>query len=273
MKIAKGTSRPARQLKRVGFFTIATNNYVHMLTDQLEAISSHIVAHNWHYVVATDRVVELSQFAEAMSLEGHLTIVECPAYRFPLASMLRFKYIASRMQEFDFICYIDCDMAVEDSSLLQTAITNAREVCLVRHPGWSRDFGLEVSAKEKLVEQFIKISFGGLGGWETRRKSNAYLPRKLRATYFAGGIFFGPKAQVLEMATQCDVWMDKDLKSGIVARVHDESYLNRWAALNTHASLGPEFCFTEYPWLPDLKVVVRALDKSAMNTDGSSPSD
>ena len=265
-----GTSTRSRQ---IGFFTIATNQYAQMLIDQISSCASELVEHDWHYVVATDRSKEITQFAKRASLERHITVIECPPYRFPLASMLRFKYIVSHMATFDYICYIDCDMAIEKPFLINEAILSSTAVCLIRHPGWARDFGLQVSAKEKLVEQFFKITSGGLGGWETRRKSNAYLPRKLRATYFAGGIFFGPKTEVLEMATQCDVWMDKDLKSGIVARVHDESYLNRWAALNTHTSLGPEFCFTEYPWLPDLNVVVRALDKRAMTADRSSPSD
>lgn len=263
-------SRHDDQSKRVGFFTIATNQYVHMLTAQLDAIAADIKEKNWHYVVATNHVSILYEFAEDRSLLAHLTIVECPAYRFPLASMLRFKYIASRMGEFDFICYIDCDMAIENPSLLHRAITDSESVCLVRHPGWARDFGIPVPLKETLVELLFRITRGGLGGWERRRKSDAHVPRRLRETYVAGGIFFGPSKQLIEMASKCDVWMDNDLKRGLVARVHDESYLNRWATLNTHITLGPEFCFTEYPWLPDLKVVVRALDKSAMEF-GPSP--
>lgn len=181
--------------------------------------------------------------------------------------MLRFKYMTQLMGGFDFVCYLDCDMKIEDPRRLNDAIVQSRMVNLVRHPGWARDFGQRVDLKEKLSELFIRVWRGGLGDWETRKQSTGWVPRKSRISYFAGGIFFGPNISMNELSRTCDGWMDRDLANGIVASVHDESYLNRWASEHTFTSVGPEFCFTEFAWLPSLKPVVRALDKSSMNFD------
>jgi hypothetical protein len=249
---------------RIGFFTIATNQYVLMLEEQLAAISEQIKQLGWKYVVATDQAEHLSKFLRGAKLTNYVRVLQCPPYVFPLASMLRFKYIKNEMNEFTHICYLDCDMRIENPLALDRAIKSAHSVNLVRHPGWDRDYGLKVRVKERMAELLVKIEKGALGSWENRKKSTAWVPRSKRARYFAGGIFFGPAVLVKQMSESCDTWMDSDFKSGIVAAFHDESYLNRWATVNDFAEQGPEFCFTEYPWLPKFRVIVRALDKSAM---------
>lgn len=251
-------------VSRIGIFTIATNHYVLMLEAQLRAISDQVRELDWQYVVATDQVEHLAQFTRDNQLDDHVKIVKCPPYKFPLASMLRFKYISQKMSEFDFICYMDCDMEIENPHALHVAIQGSTSVQLVRHPGWARDFGLRLSPKERLAESYVRIRKGGLGSWESRRNSSAWVPRRKRKDYYAGGIFFGPTKEILQLSDICDAWMDADLRSGIIASVHDESYLNRWAIVNKFTPLGPEYCYSNFPWLPDLDVVVRALDKRSM---------
>lgn len=249
---------------KTGFFTIATNHYVLMLEAQLRAIAGPARRLDWYFVVATDQVEYLSQSVKNLQLDDRVRILKCPPYRFPLASMLRFKYISQVMRDFDFICYLDCDMEIENPLALSDAIHKSTSVHLVRHPGWARDFGLKLSPKERLAESYHRLRNGGLGSWESRRKSCAWVPRNKRSKYYAGGIFFGPTEGIRHLSETCDEWMDADLRSGIVASVHDESYLNRWATLNEFTSLGPEYCYYHFPWLPDLDVIVRALDKTSM---------
>lgn len=251
-------------LSKIGFFTIATNHYVLMLEAQLRAISDQVRELDWQYVVATDQVEHLSRFTKDNQLDDHVKILKCPQYKFPLASMLRFKYISQEMSDFDFTCYLDCDMEVENPHALHAAIQKSTSVHLVRHPGWARDFGLKLGLKERLAESYFRLRKGGLGSWESRRNSSAWVPRRKRRNYYAGGIFFGPTEEIRQLSEICDAWMDADLQAGIVASVHDESYLNRWATLNKFTPLGPEYCYSNFSWLPDLDVVVRALDKNSM---------
>lgn len=254
----------SNSLSKIGFFTIATNHYVLMLEAQLRAISDQVRELDWQYVVATDQVEHLAEFAKVNQLDDHVKILNCPPYKFPLASMLRFKYISREMSNFDFTCYLDCDMEIENPHALHNAIQKSTSVNLVRHPGWARDFGLKLSPKERLAESYFRLRKGGLGSWESRCKSSAWVPRRKRREYYAGGIFFGPTEGIRQLSEICDAWMDADLRAGIVASVHDESYLNRWATLNDFSPLGPEYCYSNFSWLPDLDIVVRALDKNSM---------
>ncbi len=254
----------SNSFSKIGFFTIATNHYVLMLEAQLMAISDQVRELDWQYVVATDQVAHLTQFAKDNYLDNRVQIIKCPPYQFPLASMLRFKYISTEMSSFDFTCYLDCDMGIVAPYVLHDTIQKSTQVNLVRHPGWARDFGLKLSPREWLAESYLKLRKGGLGAWETRRNSSAWVPRRMRRDYFAGGIFFGPTEEIRQLSEICDAWMDADLQAGHVASVHDESYLNRWATLHHFTVLGPEYCYASFPWLPDLEIVVRALDKSSM---------
>ena len=254
---------------RVGFFTIATNHYEVMLRSQLSGISQDIRKFNWHYVVATDRVSKLAEFLKSEGLQNHVTLVSCPAYKFPFASMLRFAYMTHTMKDFDFICYVDADMVIESAQSLHSAIIGSSSVHLVEHPGWTRRFGLKVGVKEKLSEIHLRLTMGSLGTWEVRRKSAARVARRDRISYYAGGLFFGPSDAILELSKFCADWMDADSKSGTIAKFHDESYLNRWAVSGDFVALGPEYCYSDFPWLPEMEVVVRAVDKSKLSFDSS----
>jgi len=254
----------SNRVSKIGFFTIATNRYVLMLEAQLGSISDQVKELGWRYVVATDQVEHLARFTKDNQLDDHVKILKCPPLKFPLASMLRFKYISQEMGEFDFLCYLDCDMEIENPHALHVAIQKSTSVHLVRHPGWARDFGIKLKPKERLAEIYCRLRKGGLGSWESRRNSSAWVPRQKRRDYYAGGIFFGPTEEIRKLSKICDAWMDADLQAGIVASVHDESYLNRWATLSRFTPLGPEFCYSHFPWLPDLDVVVRALNKNSM---------
>ncbi len=261
------TNRRLSYQSKLGFFCIATNEYLCFLENQIRAIADEIRELDWRYVVATNRTEHLRIFLEETGLNDYVKIVKCPKFRFPLASMMRFKYIAELMSDFDFTCYIDCDMAIENPGKLHDAITESKQVTFVLHPGLARGYQLPISVKEKIVELYIRATRGGLGSWETRKVSAANVPRALRKHYFAGGIFFGPSASVKELSEECDSWMDTDLKKGVIAVVHDESYINKWATCNPHDILGPEYCYTEYEWLPKMSVVVRALDKKQISID------
>jgi len=252
---------------KVGFFTIATNHYELMLRSQLSKISSDIKKFNWHFVVATNRDTQLTEFLLSQGLERYVTLVSCPAFKFPFASMLRYTYITHTMKDFDFICYVDADMVIENAPSLHSAIVKSTSVHLVQHPGWVRKFGLKVGVKEKIFELYLRVTMGSLGSWETRRKSAARVARLDRLHYYAGGLFFGPASAILELSKLCSDWMDSDSKAGIIAKFHDESYLNRWAAGADFVALGPEYCYSEFPWLPEMQVVVRAVDKSKLRFD------
>lgn len=249
----------------VTFFTIATGRYSLMFERQLMGIREHLSNLNWSFIVVTNESRELREFAKAKGLEDHVTIIQGLDFTFPLASMLRFKYMKTIEVTTDFLCYLDCDMEIVDAHALNSRILRSTEVCLAEHPGYFARKGLTLGWREKIFRVSRKLIHGGLGDWETKLRSSARVPRKFRNKYAMAAIFFGPTQKMVELSSECDGWMDLDLRKNFIPRVHDESYLNKWATIHEHEILGPNYCYYHFPWVPSEGIVVRALDKSTLD--------
>jgi hypothetical protein len=104
---------------------------------------------------------------------------------------------------------------------------------------------------------------GGLGSWEEKVESDAFVPRHLRKKYFCGGVWFGKRESIFALLKNLSNATENDLKKGIIAVWHDESHLNRWASENVHGEESPELCFDEtYPQLHGLSPSVTAVRKT-----------
>lgn len=250
--------------EEVLFFSIATNNYLAHWQSQILDVQNALRELGWKWVLMTDKVDEAEAFLEQASLGGSVRVVSALPMHFPLASMIRYPAILAHCRSPGWICYMDADMKIENPEQLDRVIRASTLPTVVAHPGYSRALGDTVTSGIKVLTSHILASWveGGNGTWEKRRRSKAFVPRRLRKTYVAGGIFFGPSSDIERLSSNCWEWTEADLRQGIVARWHDESYLNRWTAINPHSLVGPEYCFYDFPWLGGLGVVVRAVDKS-----------
>jgi hypothetical protein len=109
---------------------------------------------------------------------------------------------------------------------------------------------------------------GGLGYWETRKESMAYVARSSRRTYFCGGIWWGKSRDLLPVVAELARGVEIDFSRGIIAKWHDESHLNAWSARNTHQIQTPAFCFVpEYKWLKHIEAKIVAVDKGPIARD------
>ena len=184
------------------------------------------------------------------------------AFRFPLASMIRYPAIISHSSSDGWLCYVDADMRIENPYLLDEAIRASVNINVVSHPGYTRP---SWSNSITIIRNFANLTFqtirGGLGDWEVRKRSSAFVPRGLRKTYVQAALFFGPVEKMQAMSKDCWAWTEEDLRAGIVPRWHDESYLNRWITTNSCTILGPEYCYFDFPWLIGRNAIVRAVDK------------
>jgi hypothetical protein len=252
-------------LNKVQFLSVATNEYLGRWKALVENIACDVRKLDWTWVLVTDAVSDATAFANSLDLADRVVVRPTLPFGFPLASMIRFPAIVDHCDTNGWICYIDADMTIEDPQRLDVEIRSSVEVTTVRHPGFTRPTGISPSLglRHNVANLALRARMGGLGTWETRPSSKAYVPRKLRKTYAQAAIFFGPAIQIRELSAQCWSWTEHDLRIGLVAKWHDESYLNCWMSTNSHQVVGPEFCFFEYPWLPEsVHPVVRVVDKS-----------
>jgi len=254
-------------LNKVQFISVATNDYLNRWKVLVKNVRYDMQNRDWTWVLITDAVADATAFTKSLDLADRIEIRPTLPFGFPLASMVRYPAIVDHCAATGWICYIDADMEIEDPQRLDAEIRSSVEVTVVRHPGFTRPRGISrsVGLRHNITNLALQVAMGGLGTWETRPSSKAFVPRRLRKTYAQAAIFFGPAIQIRELSKKCWSWLECDLRSGLIAKWHDESYLNCWMSNNPHKVVGPEFCFFDFPWLSEIThPVVRAVDKSKL---------
>jgi Glycosyltransferase family 6 len=189
----------------------------------------------------------------------------------PYPTLHRYKYINSIVDDLDteYFMYLDADMKAHpgfDNNLKNLFETH--EMNFVAHPGFWRDkqnliFTSDfIGLRRHAGDLYRLLRFGGLGDWETRRKSTAFVPRKGRKLYICGGIWFGKVNRLRELVTTLETNVSTDSEAGLIAKWHDESHLNAWFVKNGGWVLSPEYCFDPtYPQLRHLRPLIEAVDK------------
>jgi hypothetical protein len=240
--------------------------------DQARSLEVHLLPDtDCKLFVFTDQPEETIEFAEELT-RIKIQAIEIPSYGWPDATLLRYKLITSlrgSLNEDDVLMYLDSDMlAVSEMSYLDFCQGEEVQVTLVRHPGYFRPQGLAgvkfylANPKIAMQDIYSLLVSGGVGSWETRRSSNAYIGKRMRRRYFCGGIWWGPALEVIELSEQLAQRIDDDSSKGIVAIWHDESHLNWWATQNHHNTASPEYCFSsDFPALRKLQPKILAVDK------------
>jgi hypothetical protein len=112
----------------------------------------------------------------------------------------------------------------------------------------------------------LKLKYFGIGTWETNRSSSAFVPKSQRKQYVCGGTWWGKKESIQKLSHELEFKIDQDLSNNLIAKYHDESHLNYWAANNPCLLVGPEFCFdARLVFAKNMKPIIRAVNK---NVDG-----
>jgi hypothetical protein len=258
-------------MKSLGVLTIATRHYYQYWEQMIcsaEANYNNEIRINFH--VFTDQCKSASEFKFT---SPNLNVIphQIDELGWPEATLKRYEIITNHRESFaeDYLLHLDADMLFKAPlSSLCNELENQNLMTLVRHPGFYRPEGLRKISfyinNPSYIPRDLKanITLGGLGAWETEKKSKAYVPRKLRSDYFCGATWFGPKEKVLDFCKDLGSKVDADRTYGIIARWHDESHLNQWATLNEFKALTPEFCFDPtFPQLQHLNEIIRAVDK------------
>lgn len=251
--------------------SIATNGYtkywLNMITSFQEnnVVFEKVVVH-----VLTDDpefVIDYANKNPKMKFVAH----QVESMPWPLPTLMRYNYI-SRIGEFlesENFLYIDSDMIFHPDFDFEMN-KNLREypVNLVIHPGyWRARYASSLSVnlmsfKMLISDLYKRLKFGGLGAWETSRRSTAYVTRKNRNVYVCGGVWFGERVQILIMVNLLKLKTEVDLRNGIIAKWHDESHLNNWLVSYGANLLSPSFCFDpRLSNLTGLKPLIEAVVK------------
>jgi hypothetical protein len=247
----------------ISFICIATSGYVVYADKLIESIQKVAGDDQIDFILLTDK----EDFVPAVEISNFNKII-IGSLGWPWATLMRYHLISTYLPKAksENVCYVDADSIVHypfwrdlDMNRLQNAIA------LVRHPGFYRSQRVRLYTSDyRFLFRDLKLfcSEGGLGKWEKRKRSRAHVPFLKRRDYVCGGVWLGKKRAILSMCNDLQKNVDLDLSKNLIARWHDESYLNAYK-INTEVTiLGPEYCHSVgLKNLVDLDVYVEAVTK------------
>jgi hypothetical protein len=256
---------------RLSVVSIATNGYTKYW---LKMVNSFIENLNTIGEVEFHILTDDPQFVERnfpQHKKIRLLIHQISAEPWPMPTLLRYSYMDSIIENvsLETIMYIDADMIIHPRFDEQfEEILQSEEINFVAHPGYWRGVnkkspGFNQGKVDSIFKDILRtVRLGALGDWETRKESLAYVSRKLRKEYVCGGVWFGPNEKIGTMVKALALNTQSDLDKGVIAKWHDESYLNYWYAHNGGNVLTPEYCYDPtYFNLKNLIPRIEAVDK------------
>jgi hypothetical protein len=239
---------------KLSLVTVATGKYLEYWIDLARSISEYTRNDiNLDYHIFTDRIEDAMNFANTINI--NIIVHEIDSQDWLNGTLLRYRHYRRyfKLISGDVILHLDADMLVVKNfvdDLFDTVSNNTDKVNFVYHPGFWRQkkFYLPYLLNHKTyrseINILLKLMLGkSLGSWETRLESTAYTPEHLQIAYFCGAVWFGKREIVYKFISEVDELIIEDLKNGITAVWHDESYLNNWAAHNMHNSIEPKYCY------------------------------
>lgn len=260
--------------RTLNIVSVATNHYFQYWKNQAKSLDAKLRSSNkCNIFLFTDKPEEASKFASQLN-HTQVQVLPIPSYGWPDATLMRYRFISTLkgvVDHDDTIVYLDSDMlAVAEIYFSDFRQGDEKQVTLVQHPGYFRPKGFAsipfyLANPKTAVSDIVNfLVSGGVGAWETRSSSNAFVRRKSRKDYYCGGIWWGPAQKIISLCDQLAARIDEDLSRGIVAVWHDESHLNWWATENPHNTGSPAYCFSpDFPALRQLQPKIEAVDKGS----------
>jgi histo-blood group ABO system transferase len=234
-------------MNRVGVILICTRKYDVFLQPLIDSMEKFFfTGEPYDIYLLTDKPQ-----AHLEAVRGTISVREIPAYRFPFATLYRYKSMVEHKDVFTSqnLYYLDVDMKFVAE--VGDEIFGGGLVA-VQHPGYY------------------------LGGWGSRRTQHAslfYVPQAFWNDYYCGGFQGGRKDSYLKMAEVLSEMIDQDLdiaknirythNDGILAEYHDESAYNWYLKVKESPAmvLNPSYCYPESWNIPYEKKLL-ALDKN-----------
>ena len=210
----------------IGILYIATGPYIAFWKDFYASFEARFLpGMEKRYYVFTD--------AERIEGENNLHVRRIPITHqpWPLITLLKFDTFLSIEEDLkknDYLYFpnanVVCEHTVSEAEFLPRKEKGERLIFTV-HPG------------------FMGVK-GSRAPYERNRASLAYVPYHLGKTYVFGAMNGGETESYLAMCGTLADRIRQDLSHNIIARLHDESHINRYLIHRTDARiLSPAYCY------------------------------
>lgn len=227
---------------RIGILYICTGKYNQFFSGFYESSEKYFLRNQAqkHYFVFTDDM--------QLSNAGNVTLIKKECKGFPFDSLFRFEMFFEKkkeLQNFDYLFFFNSNTLFLQP-VNEEILPKEQDNFLVgaRWPGKRKPFNHPM---------FFP--------YERRKISSAYIePFKKSHIYFMGGINGGRAKEYIEMIETLAENIQSDLKKGIVAKVHDESHINKYFREHNCKTLTNEYCWPE-EWACDFEPKIIFRDK------------
>lgn len=246
---------------------LATGDYFRFFRPLLESVRRYFFpGHTVRVHLFTDRDVAGEERGDFS-----LRVTAIQDEPWPYVTLKRFEYIDENRHLFDgldYLFYCDVDARMVSEVADEILPDGARhQLSAVDHPSfaWSGKPGLFYKA---LRGTSLTCRFGYRrirGGFETDKKSTAYVGDDEGDVYYAGGFWGGAAPAVLEMARRLRRNIERDLSRGHIALWHDESHLNRYLIDHPPKVLSSAYCRPEQIFRLPFKAKIVVLYKEEMS--------
>jgi len=151
-------------------------------------------------------------------------------FPWPINTLMRFYYMCRFVEfykKYDYIYYIDSDMLV-NNIINDDLLPDDSGLVGVEHP----------LQKRKIL--------GERPSFETNKHSLAYFEEQKNEVYFQGCLFGGVAVEFVHLINTLNERTNKDIGNNIIARWHDESYLNWYFnTVRQPKALTSDYCYPE----------------------------
>lgn len=250
-------------------FTVATGLYLEHWAQQAQDADTWLFpGQDVQLIVFTDQPEEAVEISGRLS-RAQVTVQEVPPLRWPEATMQRYELIgsAAAIVRGKLLMHLDADMRITAPVGPELDPSGwSGGVALVQHPGFYRSPSLAKRLRSsRTLASNVRLRMaheGGIGQWERRVESRAYVEPRRRQTYVHGAVWFGQREPLLQMTAELAARTSEDLAHGIIARWHDESYLNWFAAYREPSILSPRYSYVQgYSQLRGVDHAISSVDK------------
>ena len=227
---------------KIAVLYICTGKYNRFFADFYKSAKKYFLkdmAHIEYFVFTDDEQL-------CSNPDVHITRKECKG--FPLDSLMRFDdflSIKEQLLRFDYTFFFNANMKIIAPIGLDF-LPLTEGLSAVIHPGY-----------------YNKPAF--LYPYERNKKSTAYIkPFEKSYHYFMGSLNGGKVKDFMKLSEVCSKNIHEDLKNGIIAIYHDESYLNKYLRNNKCLMYPPSYAYQEGINIPYSKKII-LIDKVRIN--------
>ena len=185
----------------ISLLLIATNKYKQFVPQLIKSANRHFFKDCLVEVILfTDEPEVFKEYGDA------ITCIKIPAYRFPYATLYRYKIFTEHANKItgDYVVYSDVDMTFVGD--VNKEILPHKGLFATQHPGFY--------AKGK--------------------------------KYYAGGFQGGTRDEYLAAAKIMASWIDEDEKRGFMEEWHDETKWNKYLnAFGDYKEISPSYCMPD----------------------------